>query len=311
MSRPRTSHAGRAPAVPWSGSVATFASQGPRHDDVDSGIANGGGIAPAPSPAEPGPSVVTALNVTHAGQRDQEHRQEDARAPHTATARLAGRCDSRALRDDQRGREDGEHAEQRDREVDDRDEAEVAQHRDVGGDQDREAGDRGDAGGQHGGAGRAVGPLERLARLEAGRALLAVAGAQQHRELGRDRDHERAERGRHRVQRHAHEPQHERRPARGQRDRDERHPRARPRAVDGEQGERHRRQARQRRQEPPQRVAERVVGVGGEDGQPGQRGADARAAGRAASACPASPPAAPPATAAGCRRRAPRCAGRA
>ena len=63
-------------------------------------------------------------------------------------------------------------------------------------------------------------------------ALLAVALGQQHAELGRDRDHQRAERDRHRVQRDPRREQHERRPAGRQRDRDQRHERARGAAQD-------------------------------------------------------------------------------
>ena len=95
----------------------------------------------------------------------------------------------------------------------------------------REAGDRGHARGEHRRAGRAVGALAAPSRgpVAAG-ALGAVALGQQHAELGRDRDDQRAERrptsGSAGC---ARREQHERRPAGGQRDRDQRHERARAR----------------------------------------------------------------------------------
>ena len=48
---PRT--AGARPPGPWSALVATFASQRPRHAEVDSGIANGGSESPASQPLRP------------------------------------------------------------------------------------------------------------------------------------------------------------------------------------------------------------------------------------------------------------------
>ena len=120
------------------------------------------------------------------------------------------------------------------------------------------------AGRDHRRAGRAVGAPQRHGGLVARRPLLAVAGGQQHRELGRDRDHQRAQRRRHRVQRHAQREQHERRPARGQRDRHERDPRALPAPVHREQREADREQAGQQRAEPAQRRGQRVVGLGAE-----------------------------------------------
>ena len=77
-----------------------------------------------------------------------------------------------------------------------------------------------DARGGHGGAGAPVGcgAAPRPCRSPAS-TLLAVALGEQHAELGRDRDHERAQRDRHRVQRHAHGEQDQRRPAGGEHDR--------------------------------------------------------------------------------------------
>ena len=53
-----------------------------------------------------------------------------------------------------------------------------------------------------------------------------MALGEQHAELGRDRDHERAEGDRHRVQRHPHSEQDQRRPAGREHDRHQRHERA-------------------------------------------------------------------------------------
>ena len=92
---------------------------------------------------------------------------------------------------------------------------------------------------------RAVRAPQRLDRVAPGDPLLAVALGQQHAELGRDRDHQRAERDRHRVQRHAHGEQDQRRPARREHDRHERRERA-P-AIAAERDREHQRDRREAR----------------------------------------------------------------
>ena len=100
---------------------------------------------------------------------------------------------------------------------------------------------------------------------------------EQHAELGGDRDHERTERDRHRVQRHAHGKQDQRRPAAGQRDRRERHERPAHVAAEGQQQhERDDREARQQRLDTSQRRGDRGGRLGGEHRQPDELRADAR-----------------------------------
>ncbi len=79
-------------------------------------------------------------------------------------------------------------------------------------------------GDEHRRAGRAVRAPQRPATSWPRQPLLAEALGEQHAELGGDRDDQRAERGRHRVERIG--ATSERGPARGQRDRDQRHDRA-------------------------------------------------------------------------------------
>ena len=91
-------------------------------------------------------------------------------AGRAAAARVRSRTERPVLLGpDQRRRQHEHHAEQRDRQVDHRDDPEVAQHPDVGGDQRREAGDRGGARGEHRRAGRGVGQLDRARRAGAAR----------------------------------------------------------------------------------------------------------------------------------------------
>ena len=100
-----------------------------------------------------------------------------SRAARAPAAAGRGRAGERPvlLRPQERRRQHEHDAEQGDAEVHDRNDAEVAQHADVGGDQDGEAGDGGRARGEHGRAGRGVGQLDRPRRAGARHALLAVA----------------------------------------------------------------------------------------------------------------------------------------
>ena len=269
-------------------------SASPSRSDSASGTANGGSSLPASTPREPGPSVVERV-VGDVGDQGQRQHADDRPRPLHATARgRLGRTPhgGAALGQHEHRRQHDQHAEQRHRQVDHRDEAEVAQHPHVRQREHGEAGDRRRARGEHRGAGRAVGAADRLGRRVAGRALGLEARRQQHRELGRDRQHERAEHRRQRVERHAQQPQHERRPAGGERDRHDRHPRAVPRAAPRaarpaaheQQDEQHRQQADHERPAAPQRVRQRRVRLGGRARAGRPAGRSRRAAGRAARA---------------------------
>ena len=107
-------------------------------------------------------------------------------------------------------------------------------------------------------------------------ALGAVAGGQQDAELGGDRDHERAQRGGHRVQGDAQREEDERRPTGGQRDRDERDHRPLHPPVDREQDQEHRGEPGQQRERAAPRRGQPGVGLGGQHRQPGELRGHAR-----------------------------------
>ena len=102
---------------------------------------------------------------------------------------------------------------------------------------------------------------DRRRRAAGGLALLAVARREQDAELGGDRDHERAQRGGHRVERDAQREQHERRPAGGERDRDQRERGVAHPAAHDQQHEEHRHQPEQQADRPPRGGRQLVVGL--------------------------------------------------
>ena len=77
-----------------------------------------------------------------------------------------------------------------------------------------------------GGAGAGVGAAQRRGDVGADRALLLEAAGEDHRELGGDRDRQRPERRRHRVERDAGQPDQQRGPAGGEHGRQQRDQRA-------------------------------------------------------------------------------------
>ena len=180
-----------------------------------------------------------------------------------------------------------------------------------GGQRAREARDRRDPRGEHRGAGAHVGAAQRLADRAARLPLPLVARREDHAELGRDRDHQRAEGGRHRVERDAHRGDQQRRPAGRQHDRDQRHERAaRP------SGRARAAPARPRRARPAaassgcgrDRRSPRRRSPAGPPGRPRcPRAAPGHRAGRSARGCPRSGSAGRRAAAPGCRRRCWRC----
>ena len=160
-------------------------------------------------------------------------------------------------------------AQQRHRQVDQRHEPEVAQHSDVRQRQDAEAGDRRRRPRRRPprrcGCRRGAAP--RSCRTPP--ALLAVALGDQHAELGRDRDHQRPQRHRHRVQGNPHDEQHQRRPAGRESDRRQRHERAAFVPAEGdEQHQRDRGKAGQQRLQAPPRVGDRAPDWAASTGRP-------------------------------------------
>ncbi len=158
-------------------------------------------------------------------------------------------------------------------------------------------------------------PVERYVRrsassgVVAGGALGAVALTEQDAELGRDRDHERPEHDRHRVQRDPREEQDERRPAGRQRDRDERDQRAARAAERGQQHEADREQPGQQRQRCVA-TARRSARWPRPRAPAGRRAARSpRQAGRARGASFAAPRTGARAASGAGRTRASRCAG--
>ena len=162
------------------------------------------------------------------------------------------------------------------------------------------------AGGEDGRAGARVGAPQRRLGPAPAAALLVEAAGEDHAELGRDRDRQRPQRRRHRVERDAGQPEDQRGPAGRQHGRHQRHQGAGERAVDGEQRQGDREQPGQGQ---PVAAGGEVGGrFGGDHRQAGELDLDPgrRAARRARLADLGrgpgrSAPAGPPATGRGCR----------